>query len=102
MKFRIGQKVVCVNDDYDPLLFRHADWPTKGQAYTVAAVTRSCGTSSHIGLRLVEIKNAGWNQDVGCLVGYGFSARRFRPATDIAVFEKMLKRTPEHQDKKVS
>lgn len=98
MKFRVGQKVVCINDDYDPHLCRHADWPTKGQVYTVVAVTKSRGTSSRAGLQLAEIKNSGWNQDVGCLVDYGFSAKHFRPLTDIAVFAKMLNQAPRRED----
>ena len=91
MNFHIGQRVICVDAYRDPLLSQHADWPIEGQEYTVIALTRSKGRDrSRVGLQLAEIANSGWNEDVGCLVSYGVSARRFRAATSVAVFEALL------------
>lgn len=94
MSFRVGQKVVCVDDD------PHGDngiFPTKGKIYTIAwsgqwrhpayGDTNPC-------VHLVEIKRPASKQ-IFCVVPY--LASRFRPVaerkTDISIFKAMLKDT---------
>jgi hypothetical protein len=90
--FRVGQKVVLINDDWvkdDPRMvfggYYVPYFPVKGPVYTV----RDAGAF----IRLVEIVNPIRNFRNGenevC-----FNASRFRPAverkTDIAIFQAML------------
>lgn len=92
MAFRVGQKVVCVDD-----VFRDASWlhvknmPVAGSIYTI----RGFQTEKYFdGILLEEVINDAitWNA-----VGFremSFPARRFRPVqerkTDISIFKKML------------
>lgn len=82
MNFRVGQKVVCVDDTYStiggsPSLLKY------GAVYTVAAVGLYGGKHPHIDLR-----------EVPAPVPLAWEPRRFRPAvenkTDISIFTKIL------------
>lgn len=99
--FRIGQKVVCVDDAFG------SDWrsrwedagaktfPVKDGIYTVRAmVSRSCG---RLGLRFYEIVNPEakcWHDGQRVVAEIVFNSHYFRPLvdreTDITVFEQLL------------
>lgn len=72
--FRVGQKVVCVDDTY----FEHQI--TKGAVYQIHSINVEYGD---VWLRLSEVN-----------LKSGYSRRRFRPLierkTDISVFKAML------------
>jgi hypothetical protein len=88
MTFRVGQKVVCVDESthdrggWHPL----SGIPQVGEIYTVTALGTHRGMPA---VRLREIRN-------GAHDGY-YRAKRFRPAverkTDISVFTEILRRT---------
>lgn len=87
MTFRVGQKVVCVDDGphrsgWNP----HGDAPIKNKVYTVVGVETYRGL---VGIHLREIRNGSHN-------GL-YKAMRFRPAverkTDISVFTEILRTT---------
>jgi hypothetical protein len=75
MTFRVGQKVVCVNDSCQ---YWTRPWIRKGHVYTVSHFADN-------GVHLVESPGK----------PRGFFSWRFRPAverkTDISIFTKMLK-----------
>ena len=87
--FRIGQKVVCVNDDQQGQGYTDEIWPVKGQVYTVRAIDDlDCLLLNEIHNRAVddlEYDEAG---------EISFWEGMFRPAvepkTDISIFTKML------------
>jgi hypothetical protein len=89
MAFRVGQKVVCV-DDAIPTFARLVRWVfrfpwnlRRGEIYTIAKVSNIAGPT----VTLIEVKNPPLPEGA-------FWARRFRPVverkTDISVFEAML------------
>lgn len=95
MTFRVGQKVVCVDDVPHG---KYAPWPvkggldglTKGTVYTIREIGAYCGEPV---VWLNEITREivpGWEK----YGEQGFSPARFRPLverkTDISVFMKML------------
>jgi hypothetical protein len=88
MTFRVGQRVVCVDDSSHDRGGWHprADIPQVGEVYTVAAIGRH---RLQPAVRLREIRNAAHD-------GF-YRARRFRPAveraTDISVFTEILRTT---------
>lgn len=101
MAFRVGQKVVCINDEVKPLRALpyplKKDWDldglTKGAVYTVRFVGEYRGAPV---LYLREIHRrvcSSWGEP-------GFDTLRFRPAvepkaeTDISVFLEMLNSAP--------
>jgi hypothetical protein len=52
---QIGQRVVCINDTFEPWVHEYYDQlPTKGQTYTIRAVTLGRGTL--VGSELAEVK----------------------------------------------
>lgn len=83
MTFRVGQKVVCVNDKPMFGWLWTNDKPEIGTVYTVARVIAG-RYGSYQSLLLVEI----------CNDDLGYRAERFRPVverkTDISIFTKML------------
>jgi hypothetical protein len=98
MAFRVGQKVVCVNDEYN-----HPNWsnipnrPVAASIYTVRQIIFGWydDDREHAAILLDEIKNPveQWYGEVNpseC----PFAAFRFRPVverkTDISIFTKML------------
>ena len=95
MMFRIGQKVVCVDDSGmadHPNVSKVSALPIKGAIYTVRGFAPPDFLRDDLfGLLLEEIIgkiHPIWNEE------YGFRQVRFRPIverkTDIAIFKKML------------
>ena len=90
---RIGQKVVCIDDDWGPMpvdMAGHVQrWPKKDDVYTVRTIDVEKSTSK-VFIRLHEIVNPESDKDREA----EFWAECFRPVvereTDIAIFEKML------------
>ncbi|BEV47313.1 hypothetical protein CRBSH125_34960 [Afipia carboxidovorans] len=87
--FRIGQKVVCVNDSNIHPCWSdwHSDLIVKGRVYTIASIERS---RDRFGFTLTEINSKPWPTG-----GYAaWRAERFRPVverkTDISIFKAML------------
>lgn len=98
MNFRVGQKVVCVDDDWSRLSQVHRccapNRPSRGNTYTIRAM--SYVVDGRQTVLLEEIKNgivewkAPWGkQEPAFYIG------RFRPLvekkTDISIFTEMLK-----------
>lgn len=91
--FRVGQKVVCVDDKpwRGPMTGDAVEWPTKiiqrGSVYTIRESSVSHPRSPVPCVRLVEAR---WNDSYDA----PFAAVRFRPVverkTDISIFQKML------------
>jgi hypothetical protein len=86
--FRVGQKVVCVDDVPVPGLRWFEGKPTVGAVYTIVRV----GHNSRFNCLCVwlhEIVNSGPGER-----DYGYGTFRFRPIvdrpTDISVFKEML------------
>mgnify|MGYP003496429940 CR=1 FL=1 len=84
--FKVGQKVVCVDDSQTPGCVWKADKPRKGSVYSVTEVGIH-PLYGHLQLGFSEIKNSP--------LKYGrYAARRFRPVverkTDISIFTAML------------
>lgn len=105
MNFRVGQKVVCVNDEWDARR-DYISYPTDGQTYTVREVFRPCckmiQADHPVCVRLVEIRQEKLLCDFCSDVSeMEFDARRFRPLverkTDISAFMEMLK--PKHRER---
>jgi hypothetical protein len=94
MTFRVGQKVVCVDDDFfRPYLAEPLNLPIKGQVYTIRG---SISDERWTWYWLVEIVNPPSSLD---LLEFGkvepaFKPSHFRPAveTDISIFTAMLDR----------
>lgn len=95
--FRVGQKVVCIDDVWPP--YRHPLIllrPVHGEVYTIRFIEPA---AYGIGVLLEEIRNhpSVFRDGAG---EPGFLARRFRPLierkTDISIFTEMLntKETP--------
>ena len=85
--FRVGQKVVCIDDDWGPAPeVQH--WPKKGDVYTVRSI--AVGRSNKIFIRLHEVVNPKTDEHHEA----EFWAECFRPAverkTDISVFQRLL------------
>lgn len=79
MTFRVGQKVVCINDTLNPETARYMPLrPKRGTIYTIESIH----VAPHIdgyGVRLVELPNPShvWSDDDEC--EWSFDSRRFRP-----------------------
>lgn len=86
MTFRVGQKVVCVNDKF---IVRAEENPIAGHIYTVRWVGQR-NTDFVPAMMLQEI--SGGLHSLG--IEYAFAIDRFRPVverkTDISIFKKML------------
>ena len=98
--FHVGQKVVCINDEFVGECFEDVPHlPLKGAVYTVRSIelmTAASGEQSPI-IRLVEIVNPVMPWEIG-EVEIGFVPNRFRPVTkrktDISQFQAMLNYRP--------
>jgi hypothetical protein len=92
MTFRVGQKVVCVNDNGRSLRPSWEILPVRGETYTIRCIEGRA-------VRLAEIINDPFPYSEG-LGELKFLASRFRPIverkTDISIFTKML--TPQGID----
>lgn len=87
MAFRVGQKVVCIWDDWSCLNGPEdvsLPKPRKGEVYTITDICDPLVAEGPC-LKLAEMKSH-------CR----FAARRFRPVhdTDISIFTKMLEPEP--------
>ncbi len=101
MNFRVGQKVVCV-DDSVVVGFPKGGMLMRGHVYTV----RQIGTTvrGEVGVHLNEVRLTSEPGCVGIVSGKPYidafyRAARFRPAverkTDISIFTAILNRRPE-------
>lgn len=96
-KFFIGQKVVCVDaEEHDR--YRPSWWPpgdglgldglTEGEIYTIRGVGEYAGA---IYVQLMELKRY---RDYEPNADIGYAPQRFRPATDITIFNEILANAP--------
>ena len=96
MTFRVGQKVVCVDDDWS----RHPEWgrlqqrPVLNGIYTVRSVSPHWHEGGGTGLLLVEVRNPEIDWSDGDTCECRFPSRRFRPIverkTDISELKALL------------
>jgi hypothetical protein len=90
MVFRVGQKVVCIEDRPIYGGVWRDDVPVKGNVYTIARI-RPGVYGDYVSFDLVELKSR-----------IGYRASRFRPVverkTSIAVFTAMLNTSKQGQD----
>lgn len=93
MTFRVGQKVVCVEDDFaerNKLCRIPTHYPKTGQVYTIRSFVSARG---RVFVRLIEIINQ--PEKLLGNVEPAFWVERFRPVvetkTDISIFTSMLK-----------
>lgn len=109
-KFYVGQKIVCINDDWsnwkdsDAINETVPNRPVKGQKYTIREIkiiTYLNIESSGIkmitpGILFQEITNPTWLWDSGEIGEYYFWHKRFAPLeekkkdTDISIFRTIL------------
>ena len=81
---QVGQKVVCINDDFQPWVYEYYDQtPSKGRVYTIRAVSLGRGTlvgseSAEVKLLLEELHNGPDPRHVGG-EELGFRSDRFAP-----------------------
>lgn len=91
MAFRIGQRVVCINDGWvHSLLHLLRFLPKKGEIYTIRGIPQMPG--GDVGLLFEEGLN-----DLCQLykIEPSFSLANFRPMTDISIFIAMLDQVKE-------
>ncbi|HYT40721.1 MAG TPA: hypothetical protein VEP90_00115 [Methylomirabilota bacterium] len=91
--FVVGQKVVCIEDDWNIYYEERVSFPKKGNIYTIRSMEMIYDES--LGLTFVEIVNPVEIYDDG----FGeavFAAYCFRPVkeTSIDVFNAILKKVP--------
>ena len=97
MSFHVGQRVVCVNDEWQDWWPHYEYWwphkPIKGHIYTIRAV-RYDPIRKGDGVLLYEIHNPERLWGDGNTGEGGFMAYKFRPLTerktDISVFKRIL------------
>lgn len=90
--FFIGQRVVCVRiDGLEDRLYNGIKYavPSPGSVYTIRNIYRSL--KGPFGVQLVEIINPPVFTRQRGMWELGYRAIRFRPVTDISIFERMLK-----------
>lgn len=82
--FKVGQKVVCV-DDAPPVTQNGADYllcrPKHGEVYTVREIHTEPGIPGY-GLRLEELVNPSVVWSDGTEAEWSFSSTRFRPVAE--------------------
>lgn len=90
--FRIGQKVVCIDDSHHHPFIGWFVLPKKDSVYTIRSFYE-CPLTKKIGLRFYEIKN----KEFSFVDGYAepaFDKDGFRPLvtkeTDISIFTEIL------------
>lgn len=81
MNFRVGQEVVCIDDNFQSMGFSYLDFPVKGNVYVIQEIFN--------GGKSVTLRGMAENISGGRA---GFYCRRFRPIvkTDISIFQAML------------
>ena len=88
--FFVGQKVVCINDTYDPQFPEYGDFtPKKGLKYTVREISKAPHWKTrelYYGVLLEEIINPKLPSATEVI----FSTYRFVPAEEYAVEEKAM------------
>lgn len=104
-QFQVGQKVVCVDDEF-ARGNRHPDI-SNGRVYRVSSITSSClgGQGRYVGTPGVRLEGIDYHTcDDGIICGdwHGyFGAARFRPvqtkSTDISIFKALLTPTKAKQ-----
>lgn len=99
--FFIGQKVVCINDDWGPLSCLLLRTPRKDVVYQIRYIRKPVWTFANAAdcyLLLEEIKNLEWFGP-GPDGEAAFTCDDFRPLidrkTDISIFQQML--NPNHK-----
>jgi hypothetical protein len=106
MTFRVGQRVVCVDDDF-PEEYFYGDGtpnlPYSGGVYTVRDLCMwSFNGDTHPGIYLEEVVNPErrWIRPIA-IAEHPFWAGRFRPVkeTDISIFTAMLAPTPKQKQR---
>lgn len=99
---RVGQRVVCINDDFDPLWrLQNIATPIINSIYTIREISlwQYGGGETSVAFRLMEIiqKPERWTGpgDLVQVAEMPFAADRFRPVinpeADLAVFESILR-----------
>ena len=92
--FKVGQKVVCIDDDWGPAPEVH-HWPKKDDVYTVRTIGVQ-GSNGKVFIRLREVVNPKSDKHHEA----EFWAGCFRPVierkTDISVFRRLLQPNPEN------
>lgn len=92
MTFRVGQKVVCVDNKPHKGCAFLGDRPVEGEIYTVRKTGLTSWIDGRPGILVAEIRN---------LHDACFWADRFRPVvekkTDISIFEAMLAPSPKRK-----
>lgn len=101
--FKVGQKVVCVDDVFAFGWERIVKTPVKGQVYTIRQLLtfKACTGAVVTTILLDEIVNPVRKWDAGVMEA-GFVPRRFRPVvqrkTDISIFKSLLNPVLERAD----
>lgn len=96
MNYKIGQKVVCINNTPHPGRRWTGDIPVVGRVYTVAGFTASLYDDAPCFL-LEEIKNRSfiYHKFKKVRIDMGYRTTRFRPVvekkTDISELQKLTK-----------
>jgi hypothetical protein len=103
MNFRVGQKVVCVDDARQPLTAQFTpNMPARGSVYTVRALDY-CAVSDTQGIFLTEIVNPVFDWANAPRSELAFKSTRFRPVktTSIECFKALLAPVPKKQKERV-
>lgn len=83
MNFRVGQKVVCIDDSINPCGLA-ADYPVRGRVYTVRSIHPDGDA-----IFLIEVVNTLFGGMEPCFLNH-----RFRPVverkTDVSIFKAIL------------
>ena len=90
--FRIGQKVVCVDDaPEEGRAWKGGESPTEGSVYTIRSIHFDNGVQI---LGFEEIERSDYSKQFWKDQNLGYLARRFRPVverkTDISIFRALL------------
>lgn len=97
MTFRVGQKVVCIDEPRasQKAMWPNSNWPSKANVYTIRAINVWPDNTL---LRLEEVDNRHL-EGVLSSIEPGFPAKHFRPVverkTDITVFTEILREASE-------
>lgn len=97
--FHVGQKVVCVNDEWPEAVYRGQIFPPRvpmlNEVLTIVSISPATLSAPWVHLTFQEIEHCQRVGDVSADVGYG--SEHFRPVverkTDISIFTDMLTKT---------
>lgn len=96
--FRIGQRVVCVNDRW--ITLNGENVPRAKKIYTVRSINAGCVNQESTYIRLIEVRNPPI-QYANAYCEAAFDVEGFRPLiekkTDISIFTKLLNNVPLHE-----